>query len=529
MTNVRTMVTVRPFLLALLILSVTLVPRTDAFFRDVSKAAGLRYDGGAKSKYGGASVGDLDGDGCPDLLLGHHATMEIYFNQCNGRFKKADFKRNLDIHALSPVRLRSTDRQLHFILSRGGGRGAFPKGSLAYRILPNRTIVDVTNRLGLKNVFQRGRTAVTLDMQNPNRPARRQGNRYADILLTSADMKNRFVDNAAFQTLPSGYLKRRRIRGPVATDNVVYAAPIDAYNNKRMDILRLRDLQIYAVVGYFKFKDITKAVLPKHKPGDFDGVSAVAEADFNNDGIMDVYIARCARGDLSYRARIRGLDISDILLFGTRSGRYERAPVWSGVPRNTHTRGLTVGDFNNDGSVDVVLSVWSGRDILLINRGNGNFRRIAAPWFKKGNAFGDSATAVDYDQDGRLDIVLSEGSWSGYGKGFFRIMKNILPSKFRSANGKMSQRNYLLVRVGSSKSKRASSLHALVKITAGNLKLVRRVGSPSVAVSISYIETVHFGIGWRRIVDFVQVIWTDGSRMSRLNVKANSILKLGSF
>lgn len=522
------MATLRTILLPLLHFSLILVV-SEAFFRDVSKVAGLRYDEGAKNKYGGASVGDLDGDGCVDLLLGHHATMEIYFNQCNGRFKKADFRKNLDIHALSPIRLRSTDRQLHFILSRGGGRGAFPKGALAFRILPNRTIVDVTNRLGFKNVFQRGRTALTLDMHDPNRPAGLRGNRYADIFLTSAEMTNRFVDHAAFQTLPSGFLKRRRIRGPIATDNVVYAAPIDAYNNKQMDVLRLRDLQIYSVVGFFKFKDITKTVLPKHEPGEFDGISAVAEADFNNDGIMDLYLARCARGDLSYRARLKGLDISDILLFGTRTGRYERAPVWSGVPRNTHTRGVTAGDLNNDGFVDIVLSVWTGRDIVLINRGNGNFGRIQAPWLKKGNTVGDSSTAVDYDLDGRLDLILSEGSWSGPGKGFFRIMKNTLPRKFTAANGRTLSRNYLLVRVGSSVSKRASSLHALVKITAGNLKLVRRVGSPSVAVSISYIETVHFGIGSRNMVDFVQVIWTDGSRMSRLNVKANSILKLGTF
>lgn len=499
---------------------------TAAFFRDVSKRAGLKYEDGATSKYGGASVADLDGDGCPDLLLGHHLGMEVYFNQCNGRFRKAPFRKKVDVHALTPVRLTANDRRMHFLLSRGGREGASAQCPYFYSILANRTIVDVTVKYGLHKLTQRGRSALSLDMKDPKRPRRMRGNKFADLLLTSNTWANIRAPHAPYEILPTGRMTRRKLRGPIKTSPSLYVAPVDARSDRKIDVLSLRKLRIYAVVGYFRFADISSKVLPKDFETVLDGVSAIAEADFNNDGLMDIYVARCSKGDLSFRGK--HANISDYLLFGSRDGRYRYAPKWTGIPRNTQTRGLTAGDFNNDGFVDISLSIWSGRDLLLMNRGDGTFAPRRAPWYKRGKANGDSATAVDYNGDGRLDIVLSEGSWSGWGGGYYRIMKNMLRLS-TTFKGRKIRRNYLLVRVGSSKSRRASSMHAVVRVKAGKLKMVRRVGSPSVAVSVSYIETVHFGLAGHFRADFVQVIWTDGSHLTRWNVKVNSLLKMGSF
>lgn len=504
--------------------------RSAAFFRDVSLQAGLDHSAGRLPRYGGPSVADLDGDGCPDIVFGYHTGgMEVYLNQCNGTFVNAGLGGRMDLHGILSTRLSAGDKSMHVVLSLGGSNGNVKRGPVILRVHPNRTIEDVSSAHRTADLAFRGRAALSVDLRRPGRPEWERGSQRLDLLLASSDLGVGEEDLAAFRMSRRGVLKRRNLRSDTFKYNIRLIAPVDADNDGRMDVLSLTEARVFSVTDDFTLTEITDSVFPYLPDGvPWHGVSAMAEADFNNDGLMDLYLGRTRTGDLQWRASVAGSEnVTDVLLFGTADGGYRYGGGSSGVAVDLETRGVTTGDFDNDGCVDILLVTWEGGDVFLYNNCDGTFRAQQAGWRKTAGANGDSATAVDYDGDGRLDVLLCEGSYYAQGGGLSRLMRNELPDGGTLRAG--ARRNFLLVRVGGARTGRSSSLHAVVTVRAGDLRMVRRVGTPGVVISVSYIERVHFGLADNVVAQLVRVEWTDGSSEVRENVAANSLLEIGVF
>lgn len=506
-------------------------------FRDLSRFAGISYRSGRWLKYGGPVIADLDGNGCPDLILSHHTgkPTEIYFNQCNGKFSKSSFRKNLDTHAIAPFRPHATAGSMHFLISRGGGRGNYPKGPLLFQVARNTSVISVDSQGIIARLSQRGRGAICLPIP-PGYKHKFRG--FIRILLTSARLSNGRIPHASIVTRPRKGFLRLPLGGTFAKDDVAYVAPVDPNLNGQLHVLSIRNARIFQVRKLTELEDVSSRVFPSSFSGIGRGkhglvrVSAVAEADFNNDGLWDLYIARTSSGEFTLDD-IPSNDgsLSDALLFGSRNGMYRDVTKQNiNLPMNGQSRGVTVGDFNNDGWMDILVIQFSGNDFILINKGGGKFRKTKAPWKKYPEEVGDMANAVDYNNDGRIDLVVSEGSWGNKKNGgYYRIFKNITP-RFATSSYGLKKRNFLLVRIGSSKLFWASSLYALVYVRLpSGTRLMRRVGPPGVAVSVSYIELIHFGIGFHTRATSVKVVWTDGSSQMKTNVKADSYLKFGNF
>jgi hypothetical protein len=68
--------------------------------------------------------------------------------------------------------------------------------------------------------------------------------------------------------------------------------------------------------------------------------------------------------------------------------------------------GVAVGDVNNDGRPDVLLTEY-GRIRLFLNNGNGTFTDVTKEAGLDNPAWGTSAAFFDYDRDGWLDLVVA--------------------------------------------------------------------------------------------------------------------------
>jgi len=128
-------------------------------------------------------------------------------------------------------------------------------------------------------------------------------------------------------------------------------------------------------------------------------------ADFNNDGWLDVFIGNETNPSLD--------DINTCELYvNNRTGTFTKQSSRSGCSINEFVKGVTSGDYDNDGRTDIFISTLNGKKILLKNEtitngevkfsdvskaaGLSNFMGRTFPtWF------------WDYDNDGWLDIFVS--------------------------------------------------------------------------------------------------------------------------
>lgn len=489
-------------------------------FHDISAISGLERGMGPRKKYGGAAIADLDGDGILDLLTVHHDRWfaRVYYGKGDGTFMFSGWQIWFDNHALNPVRLQPWDERMYFALTRGGNHGKNPRSQRIYRINANRTVSDVSEQVGIASGVHgtgRGRSVVFANLQDPGV----LNSTFPDAVFLNAkpnpDAPGASIQTWGFQGAPSGRFTPRNISGNLRFNKAnEYGTVADVDGDGRVELITFFNLRVHAIRHRaFQLDDITEKVLPKL---DYSGTIAVAEFDFDNDGLFDLYICRSNKGSLEW---IRSKDIQDRLL-KNMGGYYVDYTSKMGIYLDGASTGVTTGDFDNDGYVDLVVNRRDEPDILMLNKGGKEFVTYNAGFMRNRYIPGDMSTAADLNNDGKLDLVVSEGDWhvNRFG-GFYRIIMNSSPNL-----GK-----YLLVRVLSSPLYTASSMHATVQVSLGNdtMKLIRRVGSPGTAVSISYIETVHFGVGNYTTVDSVSVKWTDGFVQTVKNVPTGQRIILG--
>jgi len=128
----------------------------------------------------------------------------------------------------------------------------------------------------------------------------------------------------------------------------------------------------------------------------------VAFFDYDNDGWMDVYIVNSGPSDFfTPKAPLR-----NALYRNNRDGTFTDVTEKAGVAGGTFGMGVAVGDYDNDGYPDLLVTAY-GRCILYRNNGNGTFTDVTEKSGLGGApAWTTSAVWFDYDNDGRLDLFL---------------------------------------------------------------------------------------------------------------------------
>ena len=297
---------------------------------------------------------------------------------------------------------------------------------------------------------------------------------------------------------------------------------------------------------------------------------ALAWADYDDDGDMDVYIANDADQNFLYRNNGDSTFTDVSLTAGV--GFSEDGDAENGM-------GADFGDYDNDGRLDLVVTNFQGQtNTLYHNEGNGLFSdvsyaskigTISLPYLAWGVSF------CDYDNDGYQDLFIANGHLdenvqafnptgfyeqpnllfhnnrdgtfdevtldSGSGMRLEKVSRSfayadydndgdldLLVTNLKGTPDLLENRGghntWLTLKLIGTRSNR-DAIGAKVKVTTGNLTQIREVRSGSSYLSQSDMR-LHFGLGKHRQVDRLEIRWPRGLQEHLEGVKANQALTL---
>lgn len=185
----------------------------------------------------------------------------------------------------------------------------------------------------------------------------------------------------------------------------------DYNNDGLLDVLVLRGAWLGASgrhpnsllknLGNGQFEDVTfKAGLLSFYP-----TQTATWADFNNDGWVDLFIGNesVIESKTKYPCE---------LYLNKKDGTFENIAKEVGLDVVGFFKGVTAGDINNDGWVDLYLSNLEGKNFLFLNEGTDSspplkFTDITLQANVAAPQYGFPTWLWDYDNDGWLDIFAS--------------------------------------------------------------------------------------------------------------------------
>jgi hypothetical protein len=130
--------------------------------------------------------------------------------------------------------------------------------------------------------------------------------------------------------------------------------------------------------------------------------SGVAVFDYDNDGLLDIYLVNGASLPSLQKA---SPDYFNRLYHNEGGLRFSDVTLKAGVEGQGYGMGAATGDYDNDGHVDLYVTNF-GRNLLFHNRGNGTFEEVGEKAGVAGGGWSTSAAFFDYDRDGYLDLYV---------------------------------------------------------------------------------------------------------------------------
>lgn len=320
----------------------------------------------------------------------------------------------------------------------------------------------------------------------------------------------------------------------VARGPVPLLLPVDAEHDGDLDLVSGGELRMYRNNGDGNFTDVSEQTFLQDTIGrrtgtrDASAATAALAADFDDDGDIDIFVTHEETGGT--------------LWDNLRQGRLRARTVDTGIAQDAHYAAAAVGDYDNDGDIDIFLTAEKGYHLHL-NRGDGTF----------GSSIGSEtrvhATTVrnlDYDNDGFVDVwMLGELGMAllrNDGTGRFTEVQDVLPRDVIGITGAVGDVDNdgaldLLVidnegglRVLQNRGGNENNWIQvkLEGITAGNNKINRDGLGSKLEVKVGDLYQVqyvsqqvsHFGLGAFEAADVVRVVWTNGVPQNVIAPKA---------
>jgi hypothetical protein len=359
----------------------------DGTFTDVTEKA--RVGGGGFGM--GVAAGDYDNDGYPDLYVTQYGRSILYHNDGDGTFTNVTEKAGVDVKGWASSAVwfdYDNDGRLDLFVGqfaefdKATGCGISSDGKRHYcipkifRPMPSwlfhnngdGTFTDVSRESGIAKHLGKVWGVVAADLNNDGR---------TDLFVSNDTVANfLFLNKGNGQFEESGlaadvaYSADGRARSGMGVD----AADFDEDGWIDLFVANI-DEEIFSVYrnlhdGSFEDQSMRLGVGMATRWMSGWGLKFL---DYDNDGNLDLFLANGFPDDLvedfssqvKYRERL--------LLFHNTVGKFQDVSAASGpvFGKSFAARGMAVGDFNNDGAVDVLIGVNDGRPLLLRNNVGG--------------------------------------------------------------------------------------------------------------------------------------------------------------
>ena len=353
-------------------------------FTDVTADSGLRQ----KGIWQGVATGDYDNDGKIDLYISGYRDGALYHNEGNGKFREVTRKAGLqtdlwgasacfvdvdndgflDLYVTHYVKYLPTSVQ--FCLQTGVKAACGPtvydpeKGAL-YHNNGNGTFTDETIKRGLGDAHGNALGVAVADYD---------GDGWPDIAVANDQMPGDLYHNKGH-----GYFENVGLAGGTAYDaggNAHAGMGIDwaDYSAESKFALVVTTYQhqpksLYVQTSPGMFADVCYSVGIAQPTLNYVGFG-VKFCDYDNDGLQDLVIANGhAVDNIAKTDRTTTYPQLPQLFHNTGGGKLEEVTA-SGGPPFQHPivgRGLAVGDYDNDGRLDILIVDIEGRPLLLHN------------------------------------------------------------------------------------------------------------------------------------------------------------------
>ena len=455
----------------------------DGTFSEVAAAAGLDDRGGGTSN--GGCAADYDNDGDPDIFVSHFGPSRFYRNNGDGTF--------------SNVTRRSLGRVASLERTMGCAWGDYDRDGHLDLVVVNHTRLSANLAIFNASVEEVRQEPDFLELHDP-------------LILYRGNGDGTFTDVSRLLGDPSA----PTMSGPLGNlwGSGFQPGWVDYDNDGDLDLYIVNDLgsQIQPNVlwrndgpgadGGWNFTDVSES---SGAGVEIFGMG-LAVGDYNLDGFFDFFMTNIGQNMLlKNKGHGQGFAISTVEA-GTGVGL---------TPQGLRVAwGTFFFDYDNDQDED--LYAVSGflnaenidnaevqPNVLLRNDGDGTFTDISPGSGAEDPGVGRGGVFLDYDNDGCLDIFISNLREKA------RLLRNLCDSG----------NNWLEIKLEGTDSNR-DGIGARINVVAGTRSQMREVAAGSSQIGQN-MPTAHFGLGAAERADTVSIRWPSGKVQVLENVAVN--------
>jgi hypothetical protein len=363
----------------------------DGTFTDVTERA--RVAGGGYGQ--GVAVGDYDGDGFPDLYVTQYGRSILYHNNGDGTFTDVTEKAGVAAPGWSSSAVwfdYDNDGRLDLFvcqfvefsksINKSCGPGEEGKHGYCiprlYKPMPSwlfhnngdGTFTDVSKASGIANYLGKAWGVVATNVNNDGRLDLFVGNDTVPNFLFMNRGNGKFEEIATYAGV--AYSSDGRARSGMGVDSA------DFNEDGWMDLFVANiDREMFAIYQNNHDETFDDQAAPT-------GIGTATRLmsgwglkffDYDNDGNLDLFLANGNPDDLIESLHSQVKYQEPLMLFHSTGKSFQNVSAQSGpvFTKPLSARGMAIGDFDNDGGIDVLVAVNDSAPVLLRNNvGNQN-------------------------------------------------------------------------------------------------------------------------------------------------------------